>query len=60
MKVGGNPYETSVTIVQNRKVLEGIQNAEIHQVKQTTVVVTRWIKKVGINIREKNDEIYDR
>lgn len=40
---GGNPYGTSVTVDQNGKMVEDVQNAVKHQAKRT-VTVAQWVK----------------
>lgn len=41
---GGNPYGTSVTVDQNGKMVENVQDAVKHQAKRT-VTVAEWVKK---------------
>ena len=41
---GGNPYGTSVTVDQNGKMVENVQDAVKHQTKRT-VTVAEWVKK---------------
>ena len=41
---GGNPYGTSVTVGQDGKMIEDVQDAVKHQTKRT-VQVAEWVKK---------------
>ncbi len=41
---GGNPYGTSVTVGQDGKMIEDVQDAVKHQAKRT-VTVAEWVKK---------------
>jgi NAD(P)H dehydrogenase (quinone) len=41
---GGNPYGTSVTVGQDGKMIENVEQAVKHQAKRT-VIVAEWIKK---------------
>ncbi len=41
---GGNPYGTSVTVDQDGKMIEDVEDAVKHQAKRT-VTVAQWVKK---------------
>lgn len=43
-KAGGNPYGTSVSVDQNGKMVEDVEDAIKHQAKRT-VMFAKWIKK---------------
>lgn len=43
-KAGGNPYGTSVTVGQDGKMVEDVQEAVKYQAKRT-VMVAEWVKK---------------
>lgn len=43
-KAGGNPYGTSVTIDQEGKMIEDVEDAVKHQGKRTAMVA-KWVKK---------------
>src|SRR5699024_3321762 len=44
IEAGGNPYGTSVTVGQDGKMIEDVEEAVKHQAKRT-VTVAEWVKK---------------